>query len=184
MKKSPHFVFFSFCLMFSSFILMSCGPEMSVQDQQRQQVDENERLAKQKLLDQASLKKPQIEKWVGCYKGVYTNESREMNVIVSLVEWFYLVSPSGASDPVEMPMILGSMKPSKKTSSDYQVSFTGFSSNDDASKIVIQKSGSQKTYMSLSLEPIKRHHSGLYETDVMPPRFIKLTPVEETVCED
>lgn len=156
-----------------------CGPERSTEEIQKEERKKNEKLSRQELLDQADAMRPQIEVWVGCYKGTYNNGGK-IEVVVSLREWFRLVSPGANMDPVEMPVVLGTVK-SFSGSDQHAVPLTEFIANGDATVIEMRKPNSKKTYMSLRLDPARKHR-GYYETEIMDAKLIQLEPIASKYC--
>lgn len=173
------FRFILFPIFLSLALSAGCGPERSSKDIREEERNENEKVTRQKLIDQADAKRPQIEIWAGCYKGTYYNGKR-IEVVVTLREWFQLVSPGENMDPVEMPIILGSLK-SFGASDQYAVSLTEFNSNGDATFIELRKANSQKTYLNLRIDS-SRNHFGFYETDIMDAKEIRLEPIHAKHC--
>lgn len=159
--------------------LTACGPERSIEDIQKEEREKNEKLSRQELLDRAESMKPQIELWAGCYKGTYYNGSK-MQVVISLREWFELVSPGANMDPVEMPVILGTVK-SFGGSDQHAVPLTEFTANADATLIEIRKPSSKKTYLSLRMDP-SGNHVGYYETEIMDAKPIQLELIDPKNC--
>lgn len=166
-------------LFLSTAFFAGCGPERSSEDLRKEERDENEKLSRQELLDQAEARRPQIEIWAGCYRGVYYN-GKKIEVVVSLREWFELVEPGPNMDPVEMPILLGSLK-SFGASDDYAVPLTEFKSNGDATLIELRKPNTQKTYLNLRINR-DRAHFGYYETEIMNAKEILLEPINEKHC--
>lgn len=168
-------------------LLTACGPEKSTDELMQDERDRQEKVSRERLLEQADRQLPNIRRWEGCYQAKYYYEGGTRTPLVKLERWIELVTPGTGTgrdlDPVEMPILRASLH-AGDGGGRFHVGFNKFSTNIDATYIrFTSESGLGVGATMEFIMDAQRKHEGFYRGPSMPQAAaMTLEPVKETRC--